>query len=457
MRKSIWEKRIPTLLGLVLIVAAIGLTSFLVGKQIIFIGKAGPGHLPKNLKVANVTDSSFTVSYQTDDSVIGSINYGSNQKLGQLARDEKDQETEKLSARRIHSITIRGLSPSTKYFFSITSDQDTFLNNGLPFDASTAAKIDSSPTNQKPITGTIVTDKGSPPTEAIIYVTVDGAQVISGLTKEDGTYLIPLNSLRTSDLNKYFEFSQDSLVRIMVFSVNSSSNALTTLSQIAPVPTITLSKNYDFSTEFEPVATPSGVIEKFPSFPYQSITTKGSEVTIKTPTANQGFSDQQPVFKGTALPNTSVKITIHSQDIESTVTSDANGNWSFRPSEPLAPGNHTIAIVTKDSSGIAKTITESFVVYASGAQVVESATPSATPTIQITPTPTPIVIPTGTPTESITLTPTPSVIPSTVPLTPTPTIGSPGSPSALNFGILGVAITLFGGFLFFLSRRSVSL
>ncbi|EKD86252.1 MAG: hypothetical protein ACD_37C00388G0001, partial [uncultured bacterium] len=55
MKNTIWEKRIPTLLGIFFILIGIGLTSLLVRQGIIFIGKAAPTLLPKQVSVTNVT------------------------------------------------------------------------------------------------------------------------------------------------------------------------------------------------------------------------------------------------------------------------------------------------------------------------------------------------------------------------------------------------------------------
>src|SRR5581483_8558856 len=95
---------------------------------------------------------------------------------------------------------------------------------------------------------------------------------------------------------------------------------------------------------------------------------------------------------------------------------NAQGVWTFRPSTQLSPGNHTITITTKDASGVIRTITQQFVVFASGTQVSVSAPPSASITPSITPSPPPTALPTKTTTPTpTTITPTPT----TVEVTPT--------------------------------------
>lgn len=475
MKKTVWDKRIPTLLGILLIVIGIGITSFLVNKGIILTGHASPTTNPQNVRVTNVTDNSFTVSYTTDAQVIGSINYGKDQNLGQTALDDRDQQTGSLANYKIHSITVRSLSSVTKYFFSITSGQDKFLNNGAPFEAVTGANVANPPSEQKPIVGKVTMPDGIAPSEGIIYITSDSSQAISSLLRSDGTYLIPLNSVRGQDLTSYLDFSTVNILKMLAFGDGLSSNISLSINQINPVPTITLSQNYDFATGTGPVASSSAqqsAAESFPSpKPNQNVSSKTPQII--SPQANQNLSDQQPVFKGTAQPYETVKIIIHSDaQIQTQVTTDSSGNWSFRPTSALSPGEHTISITAPDASGILKTITQTFTVYASGSQVNPAAnpptatpsptpSPSATPTITPTPTPIPTPIPTLSPTPTASATPTITPIPTPIPTvlpTPTPTIAPPLAPGGnspgpdgkiVTLGLLGGMLTIIGAVLLF--------
>lgn len=297
---------------------------------------------------------------------------------------------------------------------------------------------------------------GASPKEGLVFIAIDGSQTISTLLNNDGSYILPLNSLRTEDLKSYFSFSDQNIRMEIVGDDLSKSNVIVPLNKTSPVPTVTLSKNYDFTLNFEPIASSSGQLENFPTFSEKKAT--GSNVSITAPTENESFTDQQPLFKGTSMPNSTVKIVIHSDTGATTqVQSDANGNWSFRPDSTLSPGEHSVTVTAKDSGGISRIITQNFVVYAAGTQVSQSATPSATPIVTLSPTPT--TLPTTTPTPELiptsSLTPTLAVPAETV-NTPTPTLPPTGNPSVVGFGILGLAITLFGGLLFLLARRSVS-
>jgi hypothetical protein len=468
MRESFWNKKIPTIFGILVIIIGVGVTTFLANQSTLFKSNANLSDQPNNIRITNITDTSFTVSYSTDSQSPGSLNYGKDKNLGQSSLDDRDQQSGNLANYNLHNITVQRLTEQTQYFFTITSGQDNFSNNGQPFTVTTGPAL-SNPPAQQPMTGKIVLPDGTSPSEALIYVTMDGAQVISTLVKSDGSYILPLNSLRTTDNSGYYTFPKNTGVKILVVGDSLSSNASLSFSQIASVPTITLSKNYDFTTGQSPISVPIS-LESFPSF--ESTASAAATPQILTPKENQSFTDQQPLFKGVGLPEQDVQIVIHSDTpIKATVTTDANGDWSYRPDAPIAPGNHTIAITTQNSAGILQTITQSFVVYAQGSQFVQSTTPIPTPSISMTPTPTqtpspsPKATPTATPTP---ITATPTITTPTITVTPTsptqtqtkgglvvtPTINAllpaTGNPSIVTVGVIGTILTAVGGLLFLL-------
>lgn len=484
MRDSFWNKRIPTLFGLILLLIGVGATTYLTQTGVIFNSHASPGHTPQNIRITNMTDTSFTVSYTTSDKVPAVISYAKDKNLSQTAIDDRNQQIDSLTAYRSHHITLKNLSPGTKYYFSITSGPDTFLNNGNLFEATTPQRISSQPTNQQPIAGRVITSNGKDLDDAIVYVKTDTSQTISVLVK-GGKYLAPLNSLRTEDLTSYINLAPDALVKLLVVNGLSQSNIVVLAKQISPVPTITLSQDYDFTSSVAPVASSSAQIG-FPSFTATS-SGGGNDPSISSPKNNESFTDQRPVFRGTAQPNTNVTITIHSDDaIEEKVTTDGRGNWSFRPSKKLSPGKHTITITTRDKFGILKTITQSFIINASGSQVDQSATGSASPIAQISPTSTPTPTPTSTPTATPTIAPTQPIGTSSGAIllpTPTPTIiaptagpekggavagaestliptqgkiESPGSSSSTVIGLGAIITTAAGVLLFLLARGKTS-
>ena len=445
MKNSFWNKRIPTLLGLFIILMSIVATTFLTNSSQLIQTNASNSSQPKDVRITNVTDSSFTVSYSTDSPTSGSLNYGKDKSMGQSALDDRDQKSGNLGNYSVHFITVKTLTPTTKYYFTIISGQQTYTTNNLPFEITTGASLTENQNLNNNVVGNIKLLDGTPPQNAIVYMTTDGSQILSALADGNGNYSIPLNQTRNSDLSSYFVFNNNSVIKILVVGDALSSNVVLYYSQVGNTPQIVLSKDYDFRSSDIQTASPSANMESFPSFLSTSSSTFKNAPKILTPQKDQGFSDQQPLFKGTSTPGQKVEIIIHSSEqIQTSVPTDSFGNWSFRPSTILSPGNHTITIIAKDASGILRTITQSFVVYASGTQVSQSATPSAL----LTPTPTDILTPT--PTEIIlsgSTSATPTKIKQPLPAT--------GNPFIMTAGIAGVFISLMGGLLFLLSRRGI--
>jgi hypothetical protein len=92
-------------------------------------------------------------------------------------------------------------------------------------------------------------------------------------------------------------------------------------------------------------------------------------------------------------------ITVESVNpITDEVTIPKTETWTWSPPAGLDPGNHTVTITWRDTQGILRTLTKSFVVSASEGPAFVS-TPSATLEPETTSTPTPIETETPVPTD----------------------------------------------------------
>jgi hypothetical protein len=461
MRNTFLDKRIPTILGLILILLGITVTSYLARTGVITLGNASPTVLPNDVRITNVTDTSFTVSYKTQEATSGVVAYGTDQRLGSTAGDDRDP-VGKINSYSLHYITVKSLQPNTKYYFSVLSSSITYYNNGVPFEVTTGNAL-SPASEQQQLAGKILFPDGTTQKQAIVYAKTDVSQSVSVLTAFDGSYSLPLSSLRSADLASNATLAGQTLhVLFVADQLESSANVLA--SQANSVPTVILSKNYDFTVGQTPVTVslePAKV--GFPVFTAASISGQKTP-DILLPKKNESLTDDKPLFSGVASPGAEVQITIHSDPIETKVKASNAGQWSYRPIAPLEPGQHTITVTTKDQFGILKTVSQSFTVFAEGSQVNQSATPSATPTIakisptaRPTPEPTQKITPTVFPTDVIVPTdislPTPTITPFIFPTAvPPPHIASPGSSSAtlwtitsLGLTTLGILLYLFGG------------
>ena len=174
-----------------------------------------PNIEPQNVRISNITDNSFTVSYTTFDETIGVLNYGDNPSMGQSGLDDRDQQSDNLTNHTLHNITVRNLNPNTKYYFVIISGKNTYMNNSTPFELTTGTTIDTKPPEQNPLAGKVILPTGTSPKEGIIYLTTGGSQVISALLKSDGSFILPLNSLRNSSLRFIFLLDNNSIYKFV--------------------------------------------------------------------------------------------------------------------------------------------------------------------------------------------------------------------------------------------------
>ncbi len=454
-RNTIWNKRLPRGLGFAVLLFALA-TIFWLSRNAVLLGsKAAADNTPKDLQISNITNNTFTVSYLTDQSITGSIAYGNDPKFGKVAFDTRDTTTP--MPHIIHYATVKGLSPSTKYFFSIVSGDASFLKNGIPYEITTAA-VTATASAQQPISGKATLDGGNIPTEAVAYTESDNSQLLSSLLLPGGSYKLPLDTILKKDLTGGLIITPSTVLHINIVNSTLKSRISTLASQTNPIPPVILSKDYDFSISNEPLSSPSSSESaKISGFPTSGDTSQPVP-QILTPQTSQEFKDQQPQFSGKALPGNDVEITIQSnQEITTTVQADNSGNWKYRPDTKLAPGQHTLTIKTLDASGIIKTLSQSFTVFAEGSQFVE---PSISPSLLPSPTASPTAVPTIAPTSSPSAIPTPIVIittpivstPSatTIPHITTPPIPKSGS-SVLTFGIIGTILSIgVGGLLFLL-------
>lgn len=266
--QNILNKKIPSILGLLIIGIGVFTTTALVKGDEIYQTYAVPGDEPENIQLSNISDSSFTVTYTTNKPTIGSIRFGdSPDSLSQTYLEDRDRASQHLSNYKTHSITVGGLESNSIYYFEIISGNVVRSNNGTPFNIKTASPLTSENFSNSHLSGNAINPDGSIPQDALVIVAINGAQKISSPLDKSGKYNIPLNNLRAEDLNSYFEINESSLINIRIDSSDYSSLARTSSNNITSIPTITLSKNYDFSSEEEaPKRQVNSENIKFPEF-----------------------------------------------------------------------------------------------------------------------------------------------------------------------------------------------
>ena len=447
-KKKFWEKRIPTLFALFFMLGGIVVTLSFVKQGTFTIGQASPDTTPQNVQITNISDTSFSVAFTTTGKTAGGVSVegpdGST-----LASDDRLKSGNIDEPFYSHHITVGNMKPNSKYSFSLISGSQKFDDSGKNYSVQTGPAISSVPKDLNPIFGKAILPTGESADDTLVIISSPLTGSISTYTKGAGEFIVPLNSLRITQGDTYASITDDTLFTITLLRQNTKTVLTATYKNAQNIAPITLSQDYDFtSTNTSTIASSEAQLQPLPP------TTKKGAITIQTPKEAQSLIDTKPLFRGTALPGKTVKITIHSETaISAETTTDNSGNWTYRPSENLAPGKHTITIETTDSAGILQRITQSFMVFASGSQISQPATPSATPTISVTPTISlsPTVTATASPTPLVTSAPqiifsTPSATITTMPPLAQP--GGPTSTIALTF--MSVLFIVSGAMLLFI-------
>lgn len=221
--------RIPTFLGFFLLILGLGAGVFLVQNQTFFRLRAAPDITPSDVRITNITDHSFTVSWVTEKQTSGNLTIGSKASLGFA-----------------HSITVDELTPATDYSFKINSAGAVFENNGIPWQVTTATKL---PPNidSKFLSGNILTPGGQPAANVLVVVMAGGMSPLSAITTSNGSWVIPLNSARTIDGTSFASIKLDLPIQILVQGGPLGvATAQAYPSTASPTPPITLGKSYDF-------------------------------------------------------------------------------------------------------------------------------------------------------------------------------------------------------------------
>ncbi len=412
-------KTIPVLAGLLIIaggiLAGVGAVQYQTSRQ----AMASENFAPSNLKITNVSDTGFSVSWITNVATAGYVVYGEMADNLQLKTvDDRDKDQNVPSDYFIHYVSILGLKPGSWSYFKVGSGKSEFGLGEENFKVQTGVTITDQPAADAAY-GQVVTENNDPAEGAVVYLQVPGAGLLSSLTKPSGAFAIPVSGARSEGLDKFVKLNKDNdLISVWVENGSlGSSSAAIPASMLSPIPNLTLGKIYDFSTMKTNNSTP--VESKFENEKVLLPT----NVSLLSPFENEAIATEKPVIIGKAPPGTIVSIEVNSEEVIKTeVTADDLGNFSFQVPNNLAEGEHTVTI-TSTINGVLKTIKKSFVVSAqTSSSPFYTATPSAT--LRPSPSPTRAVTPSVTPRPTlIALAPTVTVkLTTTVKPTASPTL-----------------------------------
>ncbi len=278
------DRKIPSILAVLVITTGIIATTFLIKGGNSLQVNAGPGQTPKNIEVSNISDTGFTITYTTDDEVIGTINSGENPKNLNIKNiDNRDKESGSVGKHQTHMITVDNLKPDSRYYYTITSGNKTYSNNDDPYVTKTSSTFGEISNIQNLISGKVITSDGLVPKDGIVVIKISGAQILSTLIDDTGSYAIQLNNLKNFDLESLYEFGENMPVNIDIFAENQNSKIQLSTDLLSDIPIITISNNYDFSEINDNSPKDTRDNAKFPEFS-SKLKTKSSGQSIKNTT-----------------------------------------------------------------------------------------------------------------------------------------------------------------------------
>jgi hypothetical protein len=400
------RSKIPTILGIILLVVATFAGVFLVNyRQIFRIGATGESE-PNDVRVSNITNSSLTISWTTDAETVGFVVWDG----GTTEADEKSFT---------HMVNLSGLEPNTSYDYKINSNGTSFDNNSVAWKASTLAG-DFTDGVLSRVSGSVLTATGQPVNGALVYITTQG-NLFSTITSDSGNFVIQLPGNNNADT-------------LLEASVHAGpqgvASAQVYLKAANPIPPMILGNTHDFrsATPGQDGAAPKASLNlpedqdqqsKF-TIPDSGTPEPATVVTLESIDNGELVTSQQPEFFGDGPSGTTLTITVESENpITDSVDVGGNGTWKWSPPEGLAPGTHKVTITWKDISGITRSLTRSFVVQAGEAPAFEASgsAQTATPSPKASATSSPKA--TSTSKSSPTAIASASTIPETGSLTPT--------------------------------------
>lgn len=252
--KSPGKKGIPTILGILFLVTSLVIGVIFFGNGTgLFSPRATPETTPKNISNSNITNKSFTVSFYTDEETIAFIKYGTSANdIKQQVSDDRDQLSGVIKPYRLHHITVRGLEPNTNYYYLLgTGTNATFDNAGSPYQIKTASDPGGVSPNNQTIYGMVSQANGQPGEGAIVFVTLEGAGVLSTLVKSSGSWAVSLANAFNLSLNDYPEVEEDSALTVKVQGIepNSITSRVISVANAQPVPEIIMGQEVSSSDE----------------------------------------------------------------------------------------------------------------------------------------------------------------------------------------------------------------
>lgn len=453
------SKKIPVLLGILLLIVGAVVGVMYLGQGTDFLPRAAPEYIPREVKLTNVGANGFTVSWVTREPTIGFVQYGTDpDDLTETAVDERDQLSGSNGSYRSHYVSLQQLDPLTTYYYKLGSQANQLYDNdGTAFNTTTGPALESDP-DPDAAYGVVVTPAQTPAAGTIVYLMLPQGTPLSGLVQQDGNWTIDMAQSRTQSLQNYLTYDPvNDPVTLLMRADETQTAQVTALTQsLRPLQQVVLGDVVDIRRDDSQA--PAAIEESKFSISEFVVTEPGDvgDIVVATlPRDDMVLDSDSLIFEGTAPLGASLTVSVHGPVILTSTASVANdGTWTWEPREHMMPGSYVFSANYTDDSDMFHSVTRSFQL---GAAAEGSPQYSATPSATLAPSPT--ARPTAKPSVVPTVTPSPTLgdtlAPTRIPASPTQAVRvsypatSSGTPVA-GFVWPTLLMVMVGGGLLFL-------
>ncbi len=247
--------RIPTLLGLAVIVFGMAAGIYLTLQKQNQTLKSIASTNARDIKLVNIEDNQAGISWITDTPLSGFVKYRTEGANEQTSIDDRDRGTQTPSARVFHFVTLTNLTPATTYQYQIISGSLTTPPNEF-----TTAPQMNTQNDFKAIVGSVLDGDHFLPS-GLVFLEIPGAMQQGTFIKSLGNFILPLSKLRTADLNDVFKDASAEARLNVLTEDGKEAHAILILGKIrSPIgPPLKLGQETDLTA---PIASPSA-LEKY--------------------------------------------------------------------------------------------------------------------------------------------------------------------------------------------------
>lgn len=381
------EKSIPSILGVILLIICLAAGVYLSARKTYFSPQASGDCHPNNLQITNITQRSVSISFITSSPCLSTLSLN----------DLTFRNLISLTVSQVHYFEASNLENQKNYTFSLVIGEKTYTNAQYTF--TTASIPTTAIPNSNLAWGKVFTPGHLPANNTIVYLNIPGASPLSSYTTTEGNWNVSLaNSFNESKTDWFTTPSSPISEDIVVIAADGSTTQIShTTARNNPVPDIIIGQNSLDSSSFP--TQPLGALPTSAQIDNSGVI----NLTLTNPREGDILNTAQPEFFGSASPNSTVNIEIHSDNIISgQSTSSQTGQWLWTPPQNLSPGEHTITVKSyNQTTGIWDTISRKFTVFAAASgpafTASQSATISPSPSLVPTISPSPTLVPTSTP------------------------------------------------------------